>query len=102
MLAYRNPSDRIPKGFRNTPKLCAYVNEIASRETAGDFPLSGDSFREMSLRYTAMCLAIVDILDGASYLFGVEKPKSSSVLDKQERLQQLLETLDFDYQDGDV
>ena len=24
MLAYRNPSDRIPKGFRNTPKLCAY------------------------------------------------------------------------------
>ena len=78
------------------------VNEIASRETAGDFPLSGDSFREMSLRYTAMCLAIVDILDGASYLFGVEKPKSSSVLDKQERLQQLLETLDFDYQDGDV
>ena len=78
------------------------VSEIASRETTGDFPLSGDSFREMSLRYTAMCLAIVDILDGASYLFGVEKPKSSSVLDKQERLQQLLETLDFDYQDGDV
>ena len=24
MLAFRNPSDRIPKGFRNTPKLCAY------------------------------------------------------------------------------
>lgn len=78
------------------------VSEIASRETAGDFPLSEESFRVMSMRYIAMCVAIVDILDGASYLFGVEKPKSSSVLGKQEQLQQLLETLGFNYQDGDV
>ena len=75
---------------------------IERLQTTGDFPLSDESFREMSMRYTAMCLAIVDILDGASYLFGVEKPKASSVLGKQERLQQLLETLDFDYQVGDV
>ena len=25
MLACRNPIDRIPKVFRNTPKLCAYI-----------------------------------------------------------------------------
>ena len=25
MLACRNPIDRIPKVFRNTPKLCAYL-----------------------------------------------------------------------------
>lgn len=30
MLAYRNPSDRIPKGFRNTPKLCAYEKRMRS------------------------------------------------------------------------
>ena len=78
------------------------ISEIASRETSGDFPLSEDSFREMSMRYTAMCLTIVEILDGASYLFGVGDKKSSSVLEKEERMQQLFETLDFDYQGGDV
>lgn len=78
------------------------ISEIASRETSGDFPLSEDSFREMSMRYTAMCLTIVEILDGASYLFGVGDKKSSSVLEKEERMQQLFETLDFDYQSGDV
>lgn len=78
------------------------ISEIASRETAGDFPLSSETFREMSMRYTAMCIAIVEILDGASYLFGVEEHKTSSVLEKEERMQQLFETLDFGYQGGDV
>ena len=78
------------------------ISEIASRETSGDFPLSEDSFREMSMRYTAMCIAIVEILDGASYLFGVEEHKTSSVLEKEERLKQLFETLDFEYQAGDA
>lgn len=78
------------------------ISEIASRETAGDFPLSSETFREMSMRYTAMCVAIVEILDGASYLFGVEEHKTSSVLEKEERLKQLFETLDFEYQVGDV
>ena len=78
------------------------ISEIASRETSGDFPLSEESFREMSMRYTAMCLTIVEILDGASYLFGVGDKKSSSVLEKEERMQQLFETLNFDYQGGDV
>lgn len=32
MLAFRNPSDRIPKGFRNTPKLCAYHSEAETVE----------------------------------------------------------------------
>lgn len=45
---------------------------------------------------------IVEILDGASYLFGVGDKKSSSVLEKEERMQQLFETLNFDYQGGDV
>lgn len=27
MLAFRNPSDRIPKDFWNTPKLCAYEEQ---------------------------------------------------------------------------
>ena len=78
------------------------VKEIANRETTGDFLLSDESMREISMRFTAMCLTLVDILDGASYLFGVSKPESASALGKEERLQQLLETLEFKYQDGDV
>lgn len=77
------------------------LKEISSRISTGDFPLSDEVFREMSMRYYAMCLSIVEILDGASYLFGKENPKSSSAMEKQERLRQLLETLDYNYQDGD-
>ena len=32
MLACRNPIDRIPKVFRNTPKLCAYIRGVIIME----------------------------------------------------------------------
>ena len=69
--------------------------EISSRITTGDFPMSEDDFEVMAKRYLALCSAIVDIADGASYLFGVDNPKPSSVFEKQEHLKQLLESIDI-------
>ena len=67
--------------------------EISSRMTAGDFPLSGNDFDVMAMRYLALCSAIVEIADGASYLFGVAKSNRHSQEEKQERLRQLLESV---------
>lgn len=77
------------------------MESISSGIAAGDFPLSEDAFNDLQLRYYAMCVTIVDILDGASYLFG-HATVPSSVLSKQERLTQLLESLDNERQVGDM
>lgn len=69
------------------------MQEISSSINTGDFPLSEDSFKEMSMHYYAICLTIVEILDGASYLFNKEKPNVGSVEEKEERLKQLLDSL---------
>ncbi len=88
---------------RNVQKVIDAVQEmeytmkgIASRISAGDFPLSEGSFHEMSMRYLALCKAIVEILDGASYLFdrGMDK---KSILRQQEKVAELLETLNIDF-----
>lgn len=67
--------------------------EISSRISAGDFPFSEDDFDIMAMRYLALCSAITEIVNGASYLFDKSTPNTSSQYDKQERLKQLLESV---------
>jgi len=76
------------------------MEEITSRLTAGDFPLSEDVFCEMSLRYLALCEAIVEILDGAAYLFEKKKCDPDKALDRHSKLGELFATLGFDYKMG--
>lgn len=73
---------------------------ITSSLTAGNSQLSEEGFCEMKKQYLAMCLALVEILDGAAYLFdrGSEK---GSVLRNQEKLSELLDTVNIDYHNGD-
>ena len=68
MLACRNPIDRIPKVFRNTPKLCAYVivvlckigDKYAKDWELGDIRLFGD-FLLFLLIFELMCDLILII-----------------------------------------
>lgn len=76
------------------------VQETASRLTAGGFLLKDETLREMGLRYCAMCMGIVEILDGASYLFGNKGRAGRTESEKEEQIRQLLETLDFDCQNN--
>lgn len=73
------------------------MQEIASRLTVGDFPLSTETFHEMSKRYIAICLSIIDILDGAAYLFDKQKDDDGSVLEKEEKLKEIIDAIDFDF-----
>ena len=74
--------------------------EISSSISAGDFPLSEETFTEMSLRYVSVCSMIIDILDGASYLFDKKPPFRGSVLEREEHLKQLLESIGNQVKDG--
>lgn len=77
------------------------MKEISCAMSNGEFPLSEDSFSEMQMRYYAACLAIVEILNGAAYLWGKEPPEASSVLRREGQLEQLLQSLKSPNRDGD-
>ncbi len=77
------------------------MKEISCAMPNGEFPLSEDSFNEMQMRYCAICLVIVEILNGAAYLWGKEVPEASSVLRREEQLKQLLQSLESPNRDGD-
>ena len=47
------------------------------------------------MRYIAVCLSVVDILDGAAYLFSKEKNDASDS-EKEERLKSIIDAIDFD------
>lgn len=76
------------------------IKEVTNRLSDGKFPLSENSFYEMSMRYLALCEAIVEILDGASYLFDKRKSDSRTALEQKKRLNELLETLSIDYENN--
>lgn len=46
------------------------MKDVAGQLMSGNVTLSDKSFQEMKEEYLALAVAVVDILDGASYLFG--------------------------------
>ena len=52
------------------------MNEIAGQIQSGDFVLSDESYAELKEDYLALAITLVDILDGAAYLFEKEPPKN--------------------------
>ena len=93
---------------RNLQKLIDVVNdmkctmtEVASSLSAGDFVMSEEGFDEMKKQYIATCLALVEILDGAAYLFD-KGSERGSLLRNQARLSELLATVNIDYGNGDI
>ena len=50
------------------------MKEIAGQIQSGDFSLSDEGYRELKNDYLALVLTVVDIVDGAAYLFEKESP----------------------------
>lgn len=53
------------------------IKEIAEQIQSGNFSLSDESYRELKEDYLAFAITMVDILNGAAYLFD-KKPDSDS------------------------
>ena len=52
------------------------MSEIVGQLQSGDFVLSDESYAELKEDYLALAITLVDILDGAAYLFDKELPKN--------------------------
>lgn len=50
------------------------MREIAGQIQSGDFSLSEKSYQELKEDYLALVVTVVDIVDGAAYLFAKEPP----------------------------
>lgn len=48
------------------------MKDIAEAIMSGDFSMSADMFEEMRLEYLALVITVVEIVNGAAYLFGKE------------------------------
>ncbi len=48
------------------------MKEIAGQIQSGEFSLSDEGYRELKNDYLALVLTVVDIVDGAAYLFEKE------------------------------
>lgn len=51
------------------------MKEIARQIQSGDFSLSEENYQELKRDYLALAITIVDIVDGAAYLFEKEPPE---------------------------
>lgn len=66
------------------------MKELAGLIQSGEFVLSDESYRELKGDYLAFVLAMLDILDGAAYLFDKKQEKHEKDNEKIEEYRRLL------------
>lgn len=72
------------------------MKEIAGQVQSGGFPLSEEGYQELKRDYLALVVTIVDIMDGAAYLFDKEAPTKRRNWKAELELEQYRHVLDHD------
>ena len=75
------------------------METLASGFTTGKCLLHDDTFNEMSKKYIALCVALVEILNAASYLYNVDRVDDKIIKEVKQNenyLQEVLERLKLD------
>ncbi len=72
------------------------MREIAGQIQSGDFSLSDEGYQELRDDYLALVLTVVDIADGAAYLFGKESPTERRNQKAELELEQYRHVLELD------
>ena len=83
-------------------EMQAVMREIAGQILSGDFSLSDKSYQELKEDYLALVLTVVDIVDGAAYLFEKEPPSKRRNWKAELELEQFRRVLEVDGEDEDV
>jgi len=65
------------------------MKEIAGQIKSGDFTLSNDSYEELKRNYLTFVITVVDIVNGAAYLFKKEVPQNQRNWKEKLELEQL-------------
>lgn len=69
--------ERIQRLVDEVQEMQITMKEIAGQIQSGNFSLSDDSYRELKEDYLAFAITMIDILNGAAYLFD-KKPECDS------------------------
>lgn len=72
------------------------MREMAGQIQSGHFSLSEESYQELKMDYLALVVTIVDIVDGAAYLFDKEVPTKRRNWKAELELEQYRHVLDIE------
>ena len=76
------------------------MKEIAGQIQSGDFSLSKEGYQELKRDYLALVITVVDIVDGAAYLFEKEHPTNRRNWKAELELEQYRHVLELDVEGG--
>ena len=77
-------------------ELRTVMIDIAGQIQSGDIILSDESYAELKQDYLALAITLVEILDGAAYLFEKKPPENRRNYKAELELEQLRHALEFD------
>ena len=83
-------------------ELRTVMIEIAGQIQSGDFILSDESYEELKQDYLALAITLVEILDGAAYLFDKTPPENRRNYKAELELEELRAVLERDIDKCDV
>lgn len=69
------------------------LKEVAGQMCSGSFSLSPENYLEMKEDYLAFVVTVIDIIDGAAYLFQKEPPYIKKRRKKEQQLEQIAQAL---------
>lgn len=72
------------------------MKEIAGQIQSGGFSLSAESYQQLKEDYLSLVVTVVDIVDGAAYLFDREPPAERKNWKAELELEQYRRVLDID------
>lgn len=78
------------------------MKEIAGQIQSGDFPISEESYLELRRDYLALVVTVIDIVDGAAYLFEKEVPAKRKNWKAELELEQYRHILELERKGPDM
>lgn len=69
------------------------MKEITEQILSGDFSMTGESYKELKEDYLAVMITMVDILNGAAYLFNKKPDSDNRHWKEQQEIQEYCEAI---------
>lgn len=88
--------ENIQRIVNDLQEMQIVMKEIAGQIQSGDFSLSDEGYQELKKDYLALVITVVDIVDGAAYLFEKEPLAERRNWKAELELEQYRHVLEFD------
>ena len=95
-IAVVGKKENIQRILNALQEMQTVMKEIAGQIQSGDFSLSKEGYQELKRDYLALVITVVDIVDGAAYMFEKEHPMSRRNWKAELELEQYRHVLEMD------